>query len=395
MKIKKLFSLFLATAIFTLLCSSQALAANALQNSGTTVDTPYEYPVVPGTSEWYELTSLEDKIAICHVDEELLVSMTTPALLETVLNYPLLINIYAFDSTEAGIKSVSQYFSGIEILFDRADAAECIATFYETQTFSENEEESLVRSNFLMALGNHISASDISPLISTPSGTPVVAYANWTWANHDMTEESAQANHNVLEAVYPRATVVSGINPAYNCHSYAWYSTSLSNKYWINDPDPYMSDGSYYRQNSPSVGNKACWSTRTNPTEHSAIVRSVSGGNVTFISKWGFNGVFIHSAGSCRAGRPDWAPFSCRRRTHIIYKVIFNIYRKAFPPLQSLVHSLVSGISCCVNSSCYVNIITTVQFTHCFFITGRRNMSVHGHSFPIPIYNILTQCLFT
>ena len=84
MKIKKLFSLFLATAIFTLLCSSQALAANALQNSGTTVDTPYEYPVVPGTSEWYELTSLEDKIAICHVDEELLVSMTTPALLETI-----------------------------------------------------------------------------------------------------------------------------------------------------------------------------------------------------------------------------------------------------------------------------------------------------------------------
>ena len=60
-----------------------------------------------------------------------------------------------------------------------------------------------------------------------------------------------------------------------------------------------MSDGSYYRQNSPSVGNKACWSTRTNPTEHSAIVRSVSGGNVTFISKWGFNGVFIHSAEDC------------------------------------------------------------------------------------------------
>lgn len=299
MKIKKLFSLFLATAIFTLLCSSQALAANALQNSGTTVDTPYEYPVVPGTSEWYELTSLEDKIAICHVDEELLVSMTTPALLETVLNYPLLINIYAFDSTEAGIKSVSQYFSGIEILFDRADAAECIATFYETQTFSENEEESLVRSNFLMALGNHISASDISPLISTPSGTPVVAYANWTWANHRMTQERAQANHNVLVATFPRATVVSGINPAYNCHSYAWYSTSLSNKYWINDPDPYMGDGSYYRQNSPSVGNKACWSTQTNPTEHSAIVRSVSGGNVTFISKWGFNGVFIHSAEDC------------------------------------------------------------------------------------------------
>lgn len=109
------------------------------------------------------------------------------------------------------------------------------------------------------------------------------------------TEEKAQADHDALSKSYPKATVVSGINPAYNCHSYAWYSTSPSNKYWIDDPNIYMFDGSYSRQSSASVGNKACWSD----AKHSAIVHSISGKSVTYISKWGFNGVFIHSAKDC------------------------------------------------------------------------------------------------
>lgn len=113
-----------------------------------------------------------------------------------------------------------------------------------------------------------------------------------------MTRAEAQKNHNALAARYPKAAVVSGINPAYNCHSYAWYSTSTSNKYWINDPNAYMYDGSYTKQSSASAGNKACWSGSPYPV-HSAIVRSVSGNTVTYISKWGFNGVFIHSANDC------------------------------------------------------------------------------------------------
>jgi hypothetical protein len=295
---KKLLCLLLAAVMFSLY-SSPVLAASISQDSNFPVETPYEYPVIPGTQEWNDLNSLDEKIAVCSVDEDLLAAMTTPALLETVLNYPLLVNIYAFGDPEIGIESVSEYFPGLQILFDREDAADSLAAFSEIDTLSLNDTDSIFRRTCLETLSQHITGSESSPLVVTPGGSNVDAYYNLTWSSWGLTSAQAQANHDALVKAYPNATVVSGINPAYNCHSYAWYSTSTSNKYWINDPDPYMADGSYTRKTSASVGNKACWSTSSQSHIHSAIVRSVSGNNVTFISKWGFNGVLIHSANDC------------------------------------------------------------------------------------------------
>lgn len=91
-----------------------------------TVDEPYEYPVVPGTEAWNALPGLKEKIEVCRMDPTLLESMTTPALTETVARYPLLLNVHAFDTLEMGIDSVSSYFEGIGILFQREDAADCM-----------------------------------------------------------------------------------------------------------------------------------------------------------------------------------------------------------------------------------------------------------------------------
>ena len=101
--------------------------------------------------------------------------------------------------------------------------------------------------------------------------------------------------------MYPNATVVSSINPKYNCHSYAWYSTSTSNSWWIEDPTPYLTDGSYNKKSGAAVGYKAAWpgvSPFPSIPSHSAIVYTM-GGSIKYISKWGFNGVFIHSASDC------------------------------------------------------------------------------------------------
>ncbi len=91
-----------------------------------TIQESYSYPVVPGTEEWSELSTLQEKIDACHVDPALMQSMTTEALIDTVLNYPLLLNILAYDSLEMGIGSVSNYFDGIDILAQRSDAIRCM-----------------------------------------------------------------------------------------------------------------------------------------------------------------------------------------------------------------------------------------------------------------------------
>lgn len=101
----------------------------SLPGSGGRVDQPYRYPVVPGTEEWRALPDLRAKIAACEVDRELMESMTTPALLQTVLDYPLLVNVFAFDTSEMGLSAVSTYFDGIDLLARREDAAKVIREY--------------------------------------------------------------------------------------------------------------------------------------------------------------------------------------------------------------------------------------------------------------------------
>ena len=121
------------------------------------VDTPYVYPIQPGTEEWAKLDSLDAKIAACKVDPELMNSMTTEALLETVLDYPLLPNIYAFSSAEIGIGSVSGYFEGLQMLHDREDAAECIQKAIDTGT------DDPLRMQYLQTLATYVADETWGP----------------------------------------------------------------------------------------------------------------------------------------------------------------------------------------------------------------------------------------
>lgn len=93
----------------------------------------------------------------------------------------------------------------------------------------------------------------------------------------------------------------------YNCHSYAWHSTSSSNTYWIYNPQPYMNDPYYTNiyTGSPSVTCSSlglCGNDRIVYTnnKHSAIFAgspysNASIGSSLVISKWGKAGVFRHT----------------------------------------------------------------------------------------------------
>jgi len=76
--------------------------------------------------------------------------MTTEALLETVLDYPLLPNVYGFSSAEIGIGSVSGYFEGLQMLHDRENAAECIQKAIDTGT------DDPLRMQYLQTLASYV-----------------------------------------------------------------------------------------------------------------------------------------------------------------------------------------------------------------------------------------------
>ena len=148
---KKIPTVLLTFMMLAVLCAGCA--------SGKTkqVDTPYVYPIQPGTEEWAKLDSFDAKIAACKVDPELMNSMTTEALLETVLDYPPLINLYAYTDMQQAIGVVSKNFDGLQILRDREDTAECIQKAIDAGT------DDPLRMQYLQTLASYVADETWGP----------------------------------------------------------------------------------------------------------------------------------------------------------------------------------------------------------------------------------------
>ena len=137
--------------------------------------------------------------------------------------------------------------------------------------------------------------------VYTPKGSavPVINKANITdWTNTEIT-----ALNNQTSTAYPSAIKLRNPTKKYNCHSYAWYSTSSSNHYWMNNPAKYMSDGSYTNTSSTSFNNKIYWKSGSSPV-HSGIIASYINGGPYFActSKWGELGLYNHPVVDCPYG---------------------------------------------------------------------------------------------
>lgn len=129
-----------------LFCLASALALWAVFGAATaspyTIDTPYDYPVKPGTPEWLQYANVLGRRRACEVPEEILTHMTTEALLQTVLDYPFLGDMYAFNTMEMGYETVKRRFRGLQELESRPDCLEVLGRrCEETALLTEEEKE--------------------------------------------------------------------------------------------------------------------------------------------------------------------------------------------------------------------------------------------------------------
>lgn len=108
------------------------LVSLPVYGGGACVSRAYDYPIKPGTDEWKALGSHEEMLKACQIPGESLHRMSTAALVETVLDYPLLGDWWAYDSTEIGIECVREQFNGLSELFSRNDAGVSLIASYQT-----------------------------------------------------------------------------------------------------------------------------------------------------------------------------------------------------------------------------------------------------------------------
>ena len=114
--------------------------------------------------EWQNL-SPKERLESCKVTEGEVSIMSTSALVETVLNYPYLANMYAYNTIEDGIEAVSNHFPGIKELLTRPDVAEALQV-YNTNNTEDNFKMTVVKS--LLGLVIEIKPTSFTEISSEP-----------------------------------------------------------------------------------------------------------------------------------------------------------------------------------------------------------------------------------
>lgn len=294
------------------------------------------YPITPEDSAWNEMESIERKVAACRIPEEQLGIMSNDELIQAILDFPFLCDIFLYSSIEEGVRALEKISDAYVELLSREDSKDSIMNFVEQRANSkvrsisakeEVENEALIalmiyqeqytseltyeETMEIVGLSQmyELKSVDDSTLsiyassVRTPNGTIVLCET--PICSHATSGFHAEVDKDV-EETYGVTLVQSG-SCTYNCHSYAWYSTAIKNPYWIITPYAYMTDGSYEKvmsglsasNLSVDIGDKVFYGTLNEPTHSAILVSSVSGQPLAtkyVRSKWGKAGVFYHKA---------------------------------------------------------------------------------------------------
>ena len=264
------------------------------------VDAPVKYLAEKNYEEWTRIRHVEDRMKVCNPTQEEVESMSTEALVRSIVHYPLNYLIFAYDDPMTAINLLADN-SVIHKEFEkRGDAAKTIIElFSETEgvemdpykkSFSEYKCLQYSDATFLeyymasgrirniyaketaeklgIAINKKIEErvsqpeiynySSIQPLLimgASPELTQYVmsipvppAIGSTTvytpfgktiraLINEDYTQPQIAAISLYYVLEWPEADSIAPATNLYNCHSYAWYNQSEYNDLWINKTD--------------------------------------------------------------------------------------------------------------------------------------------------------------
>lgn len=255
---------------------------------------------------WETFETVDEMREAVYLDVSVFTDLSTQEVLRAVLEYPLISDVFAYEDNSIGIRRVSAYCTALRVLLHRKDVKSVIRDAYSNiaevkahicAPIVNVDIAEMVIERILDYYGMRMSinSADIQSTVETPNGTRVLVYIRT-----ELSKEDREKINEDVQKAYPRATLISGSSRKYNCHSYAWYSQSIMNGYWMNDPTAYMTDGSYTKVTQINMANVIYY--YTSGLEHSAVLVETSGPNVSAAivkSKWGQGPLMQHSVRYC------------------------------------------------------------------------------------------------
>ena len=96
----------------------------------TTFSDAYDYPIKPGTEEWIELESHDARVQACMIPQEILETISTGGLFESLLSYPFIIDYGAWEKFQVGFEKLKSENKGFAELYSREDLYQVISNWY-------------------------------------------------------------------------------------------------------------------------------------------------------------------------------------------------------------------------------------------------------------------------
>jgi hypothetical protein len=93
----------------------------------------YEFSVLPGTAQWQSFNTHQEMLNACQIPENILQNMNTADLVQTCLNYPLKVDLYAYSTIKEGVETVATQFNGLSTVLSRNDNFQHLMTAFQQQ----------------------------------------------------------------------------------------------------------------------------------------------------------------------------------------------------------------------------------------------------------------------
>ncbi|MBD5157567.1 MAG: hypothetical protein HDT13_08045 [Butyrivibrio sp.] len=141
MKMKRIFVIL---NIFFITCFG--MGVNTYAGNEKNIESDFYYQITPQYAEWSDFKTTEEMYKACQIDMEILKNMSTEELVKAVADYPLMINIYAYDSMGQGLEALRRHFDGLNELLERSDTIEGLCVYMEK--ISDREEARKISEDF-------------------------------------------------------------------------------------------------------------------------------------------------------------------------------------------------------------------------------------------------------
>lgn len=95
------------------------------------IDKPYDFPIKPGSSKWESLSTGQEMVNVCQIPDSILYRLSTQALAQTCLNYPLFFQYTALNDERKAIDEIIREFNGLTELTIREDGLKELINLYK------------------------------------------------------------------------------------------------------------------------------------------------------------------------------------------------------------------------------------------------------------------------